>query len=296
MKPSRFVYHAPRQLDEVLGLLAEHTDEAKVLAGGQSLMPLLNFRLAAPEHLIDINRVAGLHTLTWEGDTVTIPALVRQRDVERSAEVAARLPVLTAALECVAHPQVRNRGTVCGSLAHADPAAELPAIMLALDATFTAVSATGSRDIAASDFFLFHLTTALEPDELLRHVTIRVPGGRTVSGFREFAARHGDFALAAVAAVCSFDEDHVVTGCRLTAAGVAATPVRLTDAERIVAGTRLDDGVLSDVEAAVRDAVDATDDIHASAGYRRRVTGVMARRALADVRSEEEEEEEVTHA
>lgn len=288
MKPGRFAYHAPRELDEALAMLHEYGDESKVLAGGQSLMPVLNFRLAQIEHLVDINRLGGdLAEVSWAADTVAIPALVRQRHVERSAEIAARLPVLSQALSHVAHPQIRNRGTVCGSLAHADPAAELPSVMAVLDAAFTVASARGIRTIPVADFFQFHLTTALEPDEMLLRVRITLPGPGTFSVFREFATRRGDFALAGVAVVCTI-EDGVVTGCRIAAAGVAPTPQRLTGVEAMLAGQRLDDAVLTEADHAARAAVDPTGDIHADADYRRRLTGVLVKRALTEVRVQQE--------
>jgi carbon-monoxide dehydrogenase medium subunit len=289
MKPGRFAYHAPRELDEALALLKEHGDEAKVLAGGQSLMPMLNFRLAQIDHLIDINRLGGgLNEPRLDASTITIPALVRQRQVERSPEMARALPLLASALKDVAHPQIRNRGTICGSLAHADPAAELPSVMTALDAKFTIASADGVRTLDAADFFLFHLTTALEPEEILLEVTVdRLPDG-TYSAFQEFATRHGDFALAAVAATCGLDDAGVVTGCRVVAAGVAPTPQRLTAVEELATGRRLDEALLAELDAAARGEVDPTSDIHASAMYRKRLTGVLVKRALADVRTQQE--------
>ncbi len=288
MKPGRFAYHAPRDLDEALALLKEFGDEAKVLAGGQSLMPMLNFRLAQIEHLVDINRVTGLDAPRLDAETITLPALVRQRQVERSTEIAEALPLLTSALAQVAHPQIRNRGTVCGSLAHADPAAEMPCVMSALDARFTIASADGVRTVDAADFFLFHLTTALEPEEILIEVTVdRLPAG-TYSSFQEFATRRGDFALAGVAAVCRLDDDGLVTGVRVSAAGVAPTPQRMSEVERLATGNRLDDSLLKQIEAAAREEVDPTADIHAGAAYRKRLTGVLARRALADVRTQQE--------
>lgn len=288
MKPGRFAYHAPRELDEALAMLHEYGDESKVLAGGQSLMPVLNFRLAQIEHLVDINRLGGdLTELSWAGDTVAIPALARQRHVERSGEIAARLPVLAEALGQVAHPQIRNRGTVCGSLAHADPAAELPSVMSVLDATFTVASTRGIRTIGVADFFQFHLTTALEPDELLLRVRIELPGPGTFSVFREFATRRGDFALAGVAVVCTVDSG-VVGDCRIAAAGVAPTPHRLTDVEAMLVGQRLDDAVLAEADHAARAAVDPTGDIHADAAYRQRLTGVLVKRALTEVRARQE--------
>lgn len=290
MKPGRFTYHAPRELDEALAMLHEYGDEAKVLAGGQSLMPILNFRLSAIEHLVDINRLGGdLTDVTWAADTVAIPALVRQRQVERSPEVAAALPVLAQALRQVAHPQIRNRGTVCGSLAHADPAAELPSVMSVLDTTFTVVSVRGTRQIPVADFFQFHLTTAIEPDELLLRVRVTLPPAGTFSAFREFATRRGDFALAGVAAVVSVDDNGIVTSCRIAAAGVAPTPHRLAPVEDLVVGQRLDDAVLAEAERQARDEVDPTGDAHASAAYRKRLTGVLVKRALADVRAQQQE-------
>jgi carbon-monoxide dehydrogenase medium subunit len=289
MKPARFTYHAPRELDEALELLREHGDEAKVLAGGQSLMPMLNFRLAHIDHLVDINRLGGRwDTPTFGAETITIPALVRQRHIERSAEAAQLLPVLTEALHQVAHPQIRNRGTICGSLAHADPAAELPSVLTVLDAKFTLASVRGVRTVAAADFFLFHLTTALEPDELLLEVSVERPGAGQFSAFREFATRRGDFALAGVAAVCEADTAGVVTACRIAAAGVAPTPQRLTDTEQLVVGQHLGPDLGAAAEAAARAQVDPTGDIHASAAYRARLTGVLVKRALADIQRKRE--------
>jgi carbon-monoxide dehydrogenase medium subunit len=289
MKPGRFTYHAPRELDEALAMLHEYGDEAKVLAGGQSLMPMLNFRLARIDHLIDINRLpADLAEIGWAADTVAVPALVRQRHVERSPELAAALPVLTGALGQVAHPQIRNRGTVCGSLAHADPAAELPTVLSVLDASFTVASARGTRTIDVADFFQFHLTTAMEPDELLLRVRITLPPKDSYAAFHEFATRRGDFALAGVAAWCQVDADGVVRACRVAAAGVHATPQRLSGVEALVEGNRLDDALLGEAARTARDAVEPTGDIHASAAYRRRLTGALVRRALADVRTQQE--------
>ncbi|HEY1570584.1 MAG TPA: xanthine dehydrogenase family protein subunit M [Pseudonocardiaceae bacterium] len=289
MKPGRFTYHAPRELDEALAMLHEYGDEAKVLAGGQSLMPMLNFRLARIDHLVDINRLpADLTEIRWAADTVAIPALVRQRHVERSPEIAAALPVLTAALHQVAHPQIRNRGTVCGSLAHADPAAELPTVMSVLDAACTVVSARGTRTIDVADFFQFHLTTAMEPDELLLRVRITLPPPGTHAAFHEFATRRGDFALAGVAALCHTDPAGVVRDCRIAAAGVSSTPQRLTGVEDHVIGNTLDDTVIAEAGALARAAVDPTGDIHAGAAYRQRLTGALVRRALTDIRTQQE--------
>jgi carbon-monoxide dehydrogenase medium subunit len=285
MKPPLFDYHSPRTVDEALALLGEHGDEAKVLAGGQSLVPLLNFRLIAPEHLVDINRVEGLDQVEQRDGEWILPALVRQRQVERSEALADSVPLLRQALVNVAHPQVRNRGTVCGSVAHADPAAELPMVMVALDASMEIRSQAASRTVRAEDFFEFHLTTVLEPEELL--TAVRIPDQRgTVSAFREFATRRGDFALAAVSVVATPGPDGTIASSRIVAAGVAPTPRRLLATEDVVRSTDLSDQVLGDAEEAVRGEVSPTDDIHADSEYRRRVIGVLTRRALADIRSQ----------
>jgi carbon-monoxide dehydrogenase medium subunit len=296
MKPGRFTYHAPTQLDDVLGLLAEHGDEAKVLAGGQSLMPVLNFRLTQIGHLVDINRLGARFSAPVIGPArITIPALVRQRQVEHSAELLAALPLLGQAIHEVAHPQVRNRGTICGSLAHADPAAELPAVMSVLDTTFTLASTRGIRTVEVADFFQFHWTTALETDELLLEVTIRRPPPGTVTVFREFATRRGDFALAGVAVACRRDDAGAVVDCRIAACGVAATPLRLAAAECRVLGSTLDTETLAEVESVARAEVDPTTDIHASAHYRRRLTGVLVKRALADAAGQAAQRRETNH-
>jgi carbon-monoxide dehydrogenase medium subunit len=310
VKPGPFVYHAPERVDEALALLAEHGDEAKVLAGGQSLMPMLNFRLARVEHLVDINRIGRLEPWFADpvltGDVVILPALVRQRQVERSAALAAALPLLGEALRHVAHPQVRNRGTVCGSLAHADPSAELPTVLSALDATVTLVSARGTRTLPLADLFLFHLTTALDPDELLREVTIPRPPPGTVTAFREFAPRRGDFALAAVAATARFDSGAAtgrfdsgavsdfegdatsdadrVAELRIVVAGVAPTPLRLAGVEELLLGGPLDDAAIAAAGALAASTVDPTGDAHADAAYRKRLAGVLLTRALTDLR------------
>jgi len=283
VKPPRFAYHAPATVDEALGLLACYGDQSKVLAGGQSLFPVLSFRLAAPEHLIDINRLPGLGSLERTASGWRIPALVRQRQAERSAELAASAPLLTEAVAQVAHPQIRNRGTICGSLAHADSSAEMPAVMLALDARMTIASAAGTRTVSAGDFFLFHMTTAVEPHELLLAVEFDDPPPRTYTSFAEFAPRKGDFCLAGVAATATFGEDGTVSRCRVVAAGVSATPLRLGPVEDLVTRSSLDAAVLAAAQRAAHGAVDSVGDVHADAAYRRQLAAVLVRRALAAV-------------
>lgn len=283
MKPGRFVFHLPRTVDEALALLNEHAGDAKVLAGGQSLMPLLNFRVAEPEHIVDINRLPGLSAPVRTTTGWHVPALVRQRSAERSEALTSAFPLLGTALHEVAHVQIRNRGTLCGSLAHADAAAELPTVVTALDGRLRIASPRGERTVAAEDFFVFHLTTALEDDELLLGVDLDdLPAGTTTS-FREFAGRRGDFALAAVAGQVTRDADGRVERCRLVAAGVGSTPMRLRAAEDVLLGAPVDDSALAAASRAASREARPTGDVHASAGYRRDLVGTLTRRVLADI-------------
>jgi carbon-monoxide dehydrogenase medium subunit len=291
VKPAPFVYHAPATVDETLATLAEHGDAAKVLAGGQSLMPVLSFRLAMPGHLVDINRLPGLDQIERTPAGWRIPALVRQRAAERSAGLAASVPLLTEALAQVAHPQIRNRGTVCGSLAHADSSAELPSVMLALDARMTIAGPSGVRTVAAANFFQFHMTTAVEPEELLLAVEFDDPAPRTCTAFGEFAPRHGDFCLAGTAVTATFGADGIVTSCRVVAAGVAPTPLRLAGVEELVRGSALDPGTLAAAQQAAAREISPPGDIHADAAYRRQLASVLVRRALATVQTRKEHDD-----
>jgi carbon-monoxide dehydrogenase medium subunit len=282
VKPAPFVYHAPREIDAAVALLAEHGDEAKVLAGGQSLVPMLALRLTAPGHLVDLGRVDELRAVSFVGG-LRVGAGVTQRALERSAPLVRACPLLAEALPCIAHPPVRNRGTVCGSLAHADPAAELPAVMVALDATLTARGPSGERNIAARDFFLSFLETALEPDEVL--TAVHVPPWRPGAGwaFVELSRRSGDFAIAGVAAVVAVVDGKVLEA-RLAACGVGSIPLRLSGGETALQGRPLDDGAIDDAAAAAVAELDPPSDVHAPGAYRRHVTRVLVRRALTTAR------------
>ncbi|HEY0535500.1 MAG TPA: FAD binding domain-containing protein [Actinoplanes sp.] len=281
MKPPRFTYHAPTTLEEATAVLREHAEDAKVLAGGQSLMPLLNFRLATPGHLVDINRLPGLGEPERIEHGWRIPALVRQRQVELSRAMAVSAPLLTEALGQVAHAQIRNRGTICGSLAHGDAAAELPSVMLALDARMTMLSADDIRTVAAGEFFLFHLTTTVRPDELLLSVEFDDPPPRTFSAFAEFALRKGDFCLAGAAVSVTLGDGDAISRTRVVVAGVAATPQRLRVVEDIVTGTRGDDDVLAAARDRAYAEINPTGDVHADAEYRRGLAATLVRRGLA---------------
>jgi carbon-monoxide dehydrogenase medium subunit len=281
VKPPLFDYRAPSSLEEAVALRAEHADSA-VLAGGQSLMPLLNLRMAYPGTVIDLGGVAELAGIREFDGGVAFGAMTRQRAAERSELVRDRIPLLAEALAHVGHPAIRNRGTVGGSIAHADPAAELPAVALALDAQLVARSPRGERVIAAQDFFVGFLTTALEPDELL--VEIRVPGLPKPSGaaFVELARRHGDFALVGVGAAVALDGNGAIADARLAFIGVGGAPVRAREAEAMLRGARPDDATFAEAAQRATAELDPGSDAHATAAYRRRVAGVLARRALKE--------------
>jgi len=282
MKPAPFDYFSPATVEEALALLEEHGGDAKPLAGGQSLIPAMNFRLARPAVLVDLNRIADLAYVRAAPGGVAIGAMTRQRAVERSDDVARAAPLLAEAMPSIAHPQIRNRGTLGGSIAHADPSAELPAVMLALDAQFRAKSATGERSIAAGEFFKGMLETALAPGELL--VEIAVPRLPASSGtaFLEMARRHGDYALVGVAVVVTLDPRGRCKEAKLSLLSVGDGPVLATEAGKVLAGQRPSEELLRAAgdAAATRD-VDPPSDIHASAAYRRQLVAVLTRRALA---------------
>jgi carbon-monoxide dehydrogenase medium subunit len=281
VKPVDFDLHQPATLDAALALLAGHGDEARVLAGGQSLVPLLNFRLARPDHVVDIGRVAGLGELRVTTEGLVIGAMVRQSRAERAPEVAACCPLLAAALPWIAHPPIRARGTICGSLAHADPAAELPSVAVALDATFLALSASGGREIAAADFYHAYLTTALRPDELLAAVRFAAASPGTGAAFAEVSRRRGDFAMAGVAAQVTL-EDGAIADARICISGVAGVPLRCAGSEQALLGSAADPGDLRRAADAALDVLDPVGDLHATSAYRRHVAGVLLRRAVAE--------------
>ena len=244
---------------------------------------MLNFRLARPSHLIDINRVSALATVTAPpAGGLRLGALVRQRTLERSALVREHSPLLAQAMPFVGHPQIRTRGTLGGSLAHADPAGELPAVMVALGAQLTVQRAGGRRTIAAEDFFVAALTTALAPDELLTEIALPPWPARSGAGLHEVAKRHGDFALGGVAATLTLDAQGRVAGARIVGFGVGPRPVRVADAGRSLVGGAPSAAAFAEAGRLAAAAVDPADDIHASGAYRRRLIGVLTARALAD--------------
>jgi carbon-monoxide dehydrogenase medium subunit len=281
MKPPRFDYLLPRSLDEALGILAEHGEEAKVLAGGQSLVPLLNFRLVRPAYLVDLNEIPGLDGLRVEDGRLAIGAMTRQRTVERSTLVRERCPLLADAMPQIGHAQIRNRGTVGGSLAHADPAGELPAVAAALGAELVLRSRRGERRLTPEAFFVAYLTTAAEPDELLVEARGPVAPPRTGTAFLEVSRRHGDFAIVGVAATLTVDEGGVCTACAVALTGVGPTPVIAGEAVRALVGVKPDAGAFDEVGRRLASALRPDSDLHASSDYRKHLARVLTRRALA---------------
>jgi aerobic carbon-monoxide dehydrogenase medium subunit len=280
MKPPPFEYHDPRSVDETLSLLAEYGEDAKVLAGGQSLVPLLNFRLARPDRLVDINNVAGLDGLRVAGGELRLGALVRHSALERSQEAASAVPLLRDAVRLVGHVQIRNRGTVGGSVVHADPAAELPVALTALDARFHVRSTRGERVIAASDLFVTHLTTSLEPDELLTELAVPLPAPGTGAAFVEFARRHGDFALGGAAVTLTPGDDGRVARASLALLAAAPTPLRAAAAEASLAGRVPDEDAAREAATLAVAGIEPTGDIHGSSEYRRGLVEALVRRAI----------------
>jgi aerobic carbon-monoxide dehydrogenase medium subunit len=281
VKPAAFEYQAPRTIDEAVALLATHGDDAKVLAGGQSLVPLMNMRLARPRVIVDINGTRGLDGLSEAGGLLRIGSMVRQRAAERSALVGARCPLLRDALGWVGHPQIRNRGTVGGSIAHADPAAEIPAVLAALGGEVTVRGPQGERTIPAAELFVTYLTTAIGAQELLTEVRVPVVTRGAGWSWMEIARRHGDFALAGVGVMLAL-RNGVIADARIGLTGVGPTPVRADAAERVLAKQRPSDARWREAAEAVRAAIQPDGDLHASADYRRHIAGVLTIRALRE--------------
>jgi carbon-monoxide dehydrogenase medium subunit len=279
VKPAPFDYLDPRSLPETLQHLRQHGDDAKILAGGQSLLPMLNLRLARPAVVVDINGIPALDTLSAERGVLRVGALVRQRRFERWA--TEHLPLVGAALRLVGHAAIRNRGTVAGSLSHADPAAELPALFVCLDGTAVAASLKGERTIAAHDLFQGPLTTSLASDEIVTETRWSLPASGAGWGFHEVARRHGDFALVGVATVVTL-QDGRIAAARIALFGAGPTPVRARHAEQALSGGAPTPERMRDAARAAADSLDPQSDIHASAAYRKRVAATLTERALVD--------------
>jgi aerobic carbon-monoxide dehydrogenase medium subunit len=279
MKLPPFDYACPTTLPEAIELLASN-DDAKAIAGGQSLVPMLAFRLAQPSLLVDLRKLADLRGIRISDAGVTLGAMVRWRDIEDDERLETAHPLLKAAISHVAHYQIRNRGTVGGSIAHADPAAEMPGIAMTCDAEIAVVGKSGAHVIQAADFFQGALTTALTTDEIIVEIRLPAwPAGRRW-GFQEFARRRGDFAMAAAAVFYDQDERGKARNAHVGVIGVGDRPLRLTAVEDVLNGQIIDEATIAKAEAATSAAVDPQDDIHASAAYRRSLVGTMVERAL----------------
>lgn len=281
MKPARFDYQRPETLAAALGMLAENADETRILAGGQSLVPMMNVRMAKPARLVDINRLPGLDYIKHEKNQIRVGALARHADVKASALIRDHCPLVAEAYEWIAHGAVRNRGTLCGNLCHADPASEMPAILQALEATFVAQSQSGMREIPATAFFKGVYETALVPGEML--IEVRIPT-RTTSqtwGFREVSMRKGDFAWVLVACVVTI-KGGIVSDARIATAGVSDRALRLTAVETAIAGRTLAAEICREAGQRAQDEIDPSHDAMTSAEYRRDVLGTLVARTLAD--------------
>jgi len=277
MKPPAFEYAAPETVEEAVKLLSARSGNAKIISGGQSLMPMLAFRLAAPELIVDLKRIGGLNRISIGEDGVRLGARVRWVDIERSEALKKANPLLWEAVQHVAHYQIRNRGTVGGSLAHADPAAEMPGIAMACDAEFTIVGPKGRRVEKAADFFQGSLTTSLEADEVLTEVKLQPLGKRWA--FLEFSRRRGDFALAGVALHYDLDGE-TIANMHIGAISVGDAPLRLRAVEDVLNGRKLDDAAIADAAKTAKEVVDPPSDIHAPSDYRRALLATLLERAL----------------
>lgn len=281
MKPCSFRYFSPVTVEEAVAILAEHGDEAKVLAGGQSLVPMMNMRLARPAVLVDINNVTALDDIAERDGRVAVGALVRQRSLERNELIVQRLPVLPSLAEWMSHPQIRNRGTVVGSVVHADPAAELPAAALVLEAEVVGRSVRGQRTIPAQEFYLGYYATELAQDELATEVLFPPMSEDMGWGVYEVCRRRGDFALAGMVVVTRLDGAERIADVRMAAYGFGGSAFRLRDVEMELVGQTVSDDLIEHAARRSMESVTADDDIHAGAAYRRSLAGEVARRSLA---------------
>jgi carbon-monoxide dehydrogenase medium subunit len=281
MKAPPFVYHRPETLGEALALLGEHGDEAKVLAGGQSLIPLMALRMGRPGHVVDIGGIGGLADIAVNDGAVTLGPLVRHEQAKRSTDIAKHAPLISETMPWVAHRAIRTQGTVLGSIAHADPAAEMPAVVLATGATLTATSTRGSREIAAEHFFQGYLDTALEADEILTGVTFPAWPATAAGSVTEVARRHGDYALVGLAIrieVTHQEGRDVVTDAALAFFGAASTAIRVTVAEETLVDSPLTSETFDTVAQIVASALEPPKDIHGTTAYRKHLAGVITRR------------------
>jgi CO/xanthine dehydrogenase FAD-binding subunit len=281
MKPAPFEYHVPDSIEQALDLMNQHADEAKILAGGQSLVPAMNFRIAQPGMLIDLNRVGELNYIREDGDVLRVGAMTRERHLEMDALIEKRTPLLHEAAPNIAHPQIRNRGTIGGSIVNADPAAELPVLMLALDARLKAQNTSGERWIDAKDFFIGMFTTALEPDEILVEIELPFMPARTGWSFMEVAPRAGDYALMGVAVSVALDESDICKQAKLVYLNAGDGPVDAKEAAQSLAGEKLDDKLIESAAAmASEKEITPYGNVHASPEFQTHLANVLTQKAL----------------
>lgn len=281
MKPAPFEYHAPSSIEEVLDLKSQYGDDAKFLAGGQSLVPAMNFRIVQPSVLIDLNRVSELSYIREDKHTLRVGAMTRERHLEFDASIQKHAPLLHEAVPFIAHPQIRNRGTIGGSIAHADPAAELPVLMLALNARLKAKSKNSERWIEAKDFFAGMFTTALEPDEALVEIEIPFAEKNTGWSFMEVAPRSGDYAMMGVAALVTLDKNKKCTSAKLVYLNAGDGPVEAVEAEKLLEGEVLNDTLIESAASyASEKEINPFGNIHASADFQRHLAKVLTKKAL----------------
>lgn len=285
MKPAKFDYYKPNTLNEALSLLEELGENGKIIAGGQSLVPIMNMRLATPEALIDINNLEDLHYIKKEDSMIKIGALTRQRIVETSDIIRENCGLLADSIPHIGHVQTRNRGTIGGSLVHADPTAELPLALLALKGTLHISSSDEVRVVEAEDFFITYLTTDMMPYEILTEIQIPIMEGRVGYAFAEIARRHGDFGIVAAACVMTIDDNENIESIRLTLGGVEAIPLLVEEAEEIFQGEKVTDSLLEQITEAVVDVIDPESDLHASAEYRTHLAKILTKRVINEAYS-----------
>ncbi len=282
MKPAEFKYFDPTSVGEAISLLQQYGDEAKILAGGQSLVPMMNFRVARPKVLIDINKLEGLSYIRQENGEIAIGALTREREVETSALVREKCPILPEAISHIGHMPIRTRGTIGGSLVHADPSAEIPTVICALGGSMKVVGPSGERSLGPEEFFLTYLTSSLGPDEILIEVRVPLLARNTGWSFSELSRRHGDFAIVAVACILGLGKDGRCERAAIAMGGVAPTPIRAGEAEDALVGQALGEAILEEASRLAAEATEPESDYHASAEYRRDMARVFVLRGLKE--------------
>jgi carbon-monoxide dehydrogenase medium subunit/2-furoyl-CoA dehydrogenase FAD binding subunit len=283
MKPAPFEYFDPMKKEEVFKLLDKLGDDAKLLAGGQSLLPMINFRLARPEFLIDINKLDELKFITEENGYICMGALTRERSIEDSELIESKIPILSEAVKYIGFLPIRNKGTLGGSIAHADPSAELCLIMIALEAQIKIESSKDARWVDAEDFFLTYLTTVVEPHELITEIRIPIPPAGTIHSFQSFSRRHGDFAIVSVAAMLEINDDGICESAKVALGSVNPTPFRATQAEDMLIGKKVDAKLIEAVANEAAEASDPDPDLHSSADYKREMARNFTKKGLMQV-------------